>query len=163
MVVDGRIRKSDLIALMRIMALMLTEDTAGVDAIIDWAYEKETLNPKQSDIIKEFLSTDKVPTIEQKRAFIKRYIKGCEPFPVEEAESIIKGMKYREFLTTPYWQAIAMFIRKRDGRRCQMCGATRKLHVHHKTYEHHGDELHHLDDLMCLCEDCHKKTHINDK
>lgn len=46
-------------------------------------------------------------------------------------------------------------IRKRAGGYCERCGdRTRRLEVHHLTYERFGREL--LTDLQGLCEPCHK-------
>ena len=98
-----------------------------------------------------------------KRDFIKRFIKGREPFPVEDAQKIINAMPYRDFLLTPYWQSISMYIRCRDKKTCQLCGSKKRLNVHHLTYDHHGDELNHLNDLMCVCSKCHKELHKKQK
>ena len=77
----------------------------------------------------------------------------------KEVEEYIKDMDYYDFLETPYWKAIAEYIRKRADYKCQLCNSTENLNVHHRTYEHHGDELNNLRDLICICEDCHYKFH----
>lgn len=71
----------------------------------------------------------------------------------------ILSMDYHDFLRTPYWAAVAEMVRKRDNYKCQECGSTENLNIHHKTYENHGDEIHHLEDLVCLCQKCHEKHH----
>jgi len=43
------------------------------------------------------------------------------------------------------------------GRRCQSCGCTRNLQVHHKTYDRLGREW--MSDLAVLCNDCHGIVH----
>lgn len=70
-------------------------------------------------------------------------------------------MPYEDFLRTPYWVAIAAHVRQRNHYMCEMCGATNKtLHVHHPYYSFHGEELQNTHKLKCLCEDCHKKFHV---
>ena len=68
-------------------------------------------------------------------------------------------MDYADFLKTPYWKAIALYVKESAGKKCSMCGATKTLEVHHLTYDNHGDELHHLDDLTCICRKCHENLH----
>ena len=72
----------------------------------------------------------------------------------------IKGMKYNDFLKTPYWKAIAEKVKHRAKNRCQICNGTENLNVHHRSYVHHGEELYHLEDLICVCKNCHKKHHF---
>ena len=71
----------------------------------------------------------------------------------------LKKMDYKDFLKTPYWAAISKHVKYLAGNKCEYCGSSEKLEVHHKTYENHGDELHHLEDLVCLCHDCHAMIH----
>lgn len=74
----------------------------------------------------------------------------------------IQDMPYRDFLTTPYWVAIAEKVKQKNNFRCEMCGAhTRYLNVHHPTYDFHGYELQNINKLRCLCADCHELFHNN--
>jgi 5-methylcytosine-specific restriction endonuclease McrA len=47
---------------------------------------------------------------------------------------------------------------QRDRWRCQQCGATTNLEVHHQQFRSHSgaDEL---DNLITLCRNCHAKIH----
>lgn len=77
-------------------------------------------------------------------------------------KSRILALNYNEFLHTPYWDGIRCYKLQKANYKCQLCGKTGKLHVHHRTYENHGME--HVkkiadSDLIVLCEDCHKKFH----
>lgn len=73
--------------------------------------------------------------------------------------------KYRKSLkNNPYWEEVKRKVRIRDGHRCQMCGKSYSLEIHHKQYKVDGvsivgNELSHLDCLITLCEDCHSKIH----
>lgn len=52
-----------------------------------------------------------------------------------------------------------------NGHRCQFCGKTYTLEVHHLTYYDEngqsivGREAEHLDKLITLCGECHQKQH----
>lgn len=69
----------------------------------------------------------------------------------------LKTMPYKEYLQTEEWQSIRIKALKRFGFKCHVCNSTKKLNVHHKTYENRGNE--NLNDLIVLCEDCHAKYH----
>ena len=94
-----------------------------------------------------------------KEDFIHRFIEKGEYFPIDSTKEFISKMDYADFLKTPYWKSIALYIKERDGKKCSICGATKALAAHHLTYENHGDELHHLEDLACVCNKCHEGFH----
>lgn len=121
----------------------------------------DVLKDSADGFINDLLRTDliSVPT-KRKRELIKLCIKNPLPsFPTEEVKSRIQNMDYQDFLKTPYWKAIALYVKEKAGKKCSMCGATKALEVHHLTYDNHGDELHHLEDLTCICRKCHENLH----
>jgi hypothetical protein len=71
----------------------------------------------------------------------------------------LRDMPYDEFLRSGYWADVRAKVLERDGHRCQGCGATKGLQVHHHTYAHHGDEARHLEDLVSVCRACHRRQH----
>lgn len=74
----------------------------------------------------------------------------------------IKEMNYYDFLETPYWKAIAAYVKQKRGFKCQLCGSGLNLAVHHRTYENHGYEHCYNvmnTDLIVLCKNCHSKFH----
>ena len=77
-------------------------------------------------------------------------------------EAKIHTLTYDEFLQTLYWKAIAAYKRKQKDYKCELCGSSQKLNVHHKTYIIHGVE-HNSEviekDLMLICEKCHGDIH----
>lgn len=77
----------------------------------------------------------------------------------KEVADYIKNMPYKDFLQTPYWEAVANRKRYKANFKCELCNNTGLLNVHHKSYKNHGYEVDHLEDLIVLCEDCHKKFH----
>ena len=49
-------------------------------------------------------------------------------------------------------------VLRRDGWRCQLCGASRNLHVHHlKSRSRLGDDA--MKNLITLCATCHESLH----
>ena len=80
----------------------------------------------------------------------------------EKIAEKIKLMSYQDFLKTPYWKAISIYM-KIKAKKCEICGSKFELHTHHKTYEHHGYEMLHLNDLQVLCGLCHYEHHKEKK
>ncbi|MBN1813980.1 MAG: HNH endonuclease [Anaerolineae bacterium] len=66
--------------------------------------------------------------------------------------------RYNEYIKSDVWRQVAGAAIERAGRRCQRCGATHDLSVHHLTYERLGHEL--PSDLEVLCSVCHNKADI---
>lgn len=63
---------------------------------------------------------------------------------------------YLNYLLSDAWKD------KRDlmiklKKKCEMCGETKDLQVHHLNYLNVGNEG--QDDLIVLCRDCHNKLH----
>lgn len=77
-------------------------------------------------------------------------------------EKKINSMSYSDFLTTLYWRVIAHVKRKRMRYKCELCGSSKNLNVHHKHYITHGIEHYSEvidEDLMLVCEKCHQEIH----
>lgn len=65
-------------------------------------------------------------------------------------------LDYDSYINSEAWRQKASRIRKRDGYRCQICGASDvPLEVHHLTYDRICQELD--DDLLTVCHTCHEK------
>ncbi|MCR4684029.1 MAG: hypothetical protein K5649_01035 [Lachnospiraceae bacterium] len=72
--------------------------------------------------------------------------------------------KYREYLKSDEWKALAKKRMKIDGYSCCMCGCTgtanNPLEVHHLTYKYiYREETRIYQELMTLCHVCHKSIH----
>ena len=74
-------------------------------------------------------------------------------------KSILQTMPYREYLKTAYWQKVREAKFAQVGRKCQVCGHTEGLEVHHRHYRYRGSELRHLGCLMVLCRKHHQMMH----
>jgi 5-methylcytosine-specific restriction endonuclease McrA len=64
---------------------------------------------------------------------------------------------YEKYLGSNEWSSIRRRVLARDSHRCQQCGATSVLQIHHLTYERRGREL--LSELTVLCDNCHTRAH----
>ena len=66
--------------------------------------------------------------------------------------------RYIKFLNSNEWKHIRLRLFGERGRKCEMCGETQNLHVHHLTYKRFGGkELN--EDLQVLCDICHMTVH----
>lgn len=71
-----------------------------------------------------------------------------------------RQLYHEEYLQTPHWKETRSRAIARAGNRCQHCGATSRLEVHHLTYERLFCEQ--PEDLLVLCRSCHQKIHALD-
>jgi 5-methylcytosine-specific restriction endonuclease McrA len=56
------------------------------------------------------------------------------------------------------YQALRNQVLRRDGWRCQFCGMSNNLHVHHvKSRSSLGDDE--IQNLITLCANCHETLH----
>lgn len=69
----------------------------------------------------------------------------------------LRTMPYRDYLKTPHWKATRQRALERADRRCQLCGSSERLEVHHNTYANRGNE--HDSDVIVLCDPCHEAFH----
>jgi 5-methylcytosine-specific restriction endonuclease McrA len=61
-------------------------------------------------------------------------------------------------LSVEEYDALRDRVLKRDAWRCQDCGSSKDLHVHHLAKRSRlGDDA--LDNLMTLCASCHRQRH----
>lgn len=71
--------------------------------------------------------------------------------------SPFRAMPYDAYLRTDAWQRRRQAALRRAGHKCQVCGRTTGLQVHHNTYERLGCEAN--TDLVVLCAGCHGLFH----
>lgn len=66
-------------------------------------------------------------------------------------------MSYYAYINGPVWkQRRASFLMRR-GKKCEACGHTGIMEVHHRTYDRMGQERD--SDLAVLCDPCHTVVH----
>ena len=63
---------------------------------------------------------------------------------------------YFEYLNSRHWKHIKTKF-KAINKKCCLCGETKGLEIHHKTYEDIGNELE--SQLIVLCRSCHQISH----
>lgn len=64
---------------------------------------------------------------------------------------------YLKYLKSIEWEEKRKLVLERENNKCQKCGTTTNLQIHHWTYIRLFKEE--LDDLFCLCEPCHNLLH----
>lgn len=81
------------------------------------------------------------------------YEENLENAPLEEPFK-----SYADKLRDRRWQNKRDLVKSRAGYRCQDCGSTKNLEVHHCYYQYGKEPWEYpLDTLRCLCRDCHEK------
>ena len=61
-------------------------------------------------------------------------------------------------LSTEEYNLLRQRVLERDGWRCQNCGSSKDLHLHHQVKRSRlGNDA--LDNLITLCALCHKRQH----
>jgi 5-methylcytosine-specific restriction endonuclease McrA len=81
------------------------------------------------------------------------------PYSLAEAK-LMQGSRdmYDWYINiSPVWYAIRKWALARANNKCELCGSTNQLSVHHLTYNNLGKE--HPEDLKVLCQNCHEKAH----
>jgi len=70
----------------------------------------------------------------------------------------LEHMTYQEYLETGHWRQVRFAALWHAGFRCQLCGSTDNLEVHHSPqgYDHLFEER--PEDVVVLCRKCHE-TH----
>jgi HNH endonuclease len=76
---------------------------------------------------------------------------------LEEKQRSTRKAKHRRYLKSAAWKGKRRQAIARAGGRCQDCGSTEHLHVHHLTYARHGHEE--SGELRVLCSRCHRRRH----
>jgi hypothetical protein len=66
-------------------------------------------------------------------------------------------LTYAQYIASDAWRERRAQQIEKDSRRCQGCGSTDDLHVHHRTYDRLGAEA--PGDIVTVCEVCHGFIH----
>ncbi len=69
--------------------------------------------------------------------------------------------RYRKHMKSEKWTTIKAEFFESVGKMCEICGTTKGLVVHHRSYANVGSEG--KDDLTVLCHDCHTSFHKRQK
>jgi 5-methylcytosine-specific restriction endonuclease McrA len=70
----------------------------------------------------------------------------------------LRGKRLR--LDPVSYEKLRVQVLRRDSWRCQSCGTTSNLEVHHQQYRSHSG-LDSEENLITLCDRCHKALHGN--
>lgn len=78
---------------------------------------------------------------------------------VKKKRKKLRRMKYSDYLQTDYWVEMRKIIKERYHESCVLCGATKELRTHHRSYKNKGNPEKELFDLVLLCSECHFLFH----
>ena len=83
---------------------------------------------------------------------------GKEFKPIVDEDYKVFGLfkTYKKYIISEIWKQ-RRDIEIKDKKKCELCGATSMLQVHHLTYDNLGNEK--SKDLQVLCPPCHRKKH----
>lgn len=76
---------------------------------------------------------------------------------VEPIQNDLKNMDYKDYLKTEHWINFRNKMYDKFEHKCQLCGRTNELRLHHNTYQNRGCEKE--TDVTLLCKHCHSMTH----
>lgn len=99
---------------------------------------------------------------DNRRQYVDKYKENKKEELNEQTEKgnlKLKELPYSSYLKTEHWQNLRKKIILERGSKCQTCGKSFNLEVHHNCYENLGEEL--SNDLIVLCRDCHQLFHDN--
>jgi len=65
--------------------------------------------------------------------------------------------RYNDYLKSDQWKMMRAGLIYIRGSKCENCGNTEKLEIHHLNYNNIFKEK--MSDLKILCRDCHRKEH----
>ena len=65
--------------------------------------------------------------------------------------------EYEDYLLSDHWQKKRLKALEKAEHKCERCGTTERLQVHHLSYKNLGCEP--LEDLQVLCHKCHAELH----
>jgi 5-methylcytosine-specific restriction endonuclease McrA len=71
---------------------------------------------------------------------------------------MIRPKTNRVRLDPPSYQYLRQQVLRRDGWRCQFCGAISNLEVHHREFRSHSGAASE-ENLITLCAACHARIH----
>lgn len=78
----------------------------------------------------------------------------------QSEKTYVTNEKYIEQLKRPEWKSFRQFILTVRGNRCESCGKTGLLHIHHVKYKKNRKAWEYLpSDMLVLCSDCHSSIH----
>ena len=79
---------------------------------------------------------------------------------VASARTKAVKMNYDEFLQDPRWLAFRQFVFAVRGHKCEACGSTERLQVHHVCYKTGLLPWEYTcNDVKVLCRNCHARVH----
>jgi len=75
------------------------------------------------------------------------------------SKKVLNYIDYKEYLKSDYRKKLSSECKQEAGNKCKLCNSTKRLNVHHRSYDNLRNREKEIKDLIVLCEDCHSKFH----
>lgn len=90
----------------------------------------------------------------------REFASNTKPRIVSKDSGEEKFSSYKEQLNDERWKAFREFVFFVRGRRCEVCGETKRLQVHHLRYKKNTKAWEYTcNDVIVVCDQCHRKIH----
>jgi 5-methylcytosine-specific restriction endonuclease McrA len=101
--------------------------------------------------------TSEFGTKHRDKVLPKRYRKRIVIPPIHRIGMYITAEEKAEYLQSKEWKTFRTTIHNKYNHKCTVCGSTKRLEVHHNTYERLGAEK--IGDCTLLCRTHHQQIH----
>ena len=88
---------------------------------------------------------------------VKKYAPVVREEKLDKQTHRKKKVDYKNYLVSKEWYAFRCKVMGDRGYKCEKCGTSNQLTVHHKHYKSLGHEQ--LKDVELLCWNCHQAQH----
>lgn len=124
----------------------------------DIKYLEEELAYKKSLLLKGVkIEQPKVVKSKPKPKFKFNYTDSTSEVDPKRQLMFISNADKLAYMITEQWKQLKLERLRIAQNKCESCGSTHNLHLHHITYERLTQEL--ISDLVILCEECHQRQH----
>lgn len=126
-------------------------------------YIEDILRKSNPNEIVDVRKKKKGKTKREKRIDFNSRIKQIKNKEKQLSDSVNESrpfIKYEDQLKDERWVAFRRFVKKVRGQKCEICGSTKCLQVHHTHYNKNCFAWEYTcNDVLVLCKDCHSKIH----
>lgn len=123
--------------------------------------KKKKINVKPTQKQTSYKKYLGAPTHDNPEAWIEERAKQYTDVPTRQRNRRynrhVHTAEYENYIHSNAWRSRRKQALRIGHNRCDICGSTTSLQVHHLTYKHLGHELD--NELVVLCALCHRKVH----
>ena len=117
---------------------------------------EDELEYKNSLLLKRRIEQPKTKSKVKPKVFVP-YTDSTPEVQPQKQLMFISSAEKLAYMKTEQWKQLKSIRLRIAQNKCECCGSTNKLHLHHVNYERLTQEL--IEDVAILCEECHNKVH----